>query len=124
MYLAFSGGGLAALFFPSNAVAANVPSWMVYVWASFFIAGGLICSVGMIVRRWAGELVGLPLLASAATLYGVAVGSQFWEPSRHDGAYLFVAALLLAQAAGLLDRWVAQWRLLQLARRLTADGDR
>lgn len=125
MYVAFIIAGAVALFFPSQAVENRVPSWAVFVWASFFLVGGISCSIGLWLKHWLGELAGLPLLVSSALLYGVAVAAQYDSPSpgRSDGAFLFVGALLIAEALGLFERWIALWRLLRIAARVAAEED-
>jgi hypothetical protein len=119
MYLFFTAAGLACMFAPSRAVAGQVAPWMTLVWAGFFLVGGIFCFVGAVGQRWAGELLGLPLIAASALIYGSALLISYSDPSRRDGAYLFVGALLVAQALSIVERWVTKLRLFRVAQRIT-----
>lgn len=119
MYAFFTAAGLVCLFAPSRAVAGQVAPWMTLVWASFFLVGGTLCLLGALTKRWAGELLGLPLIAASALIYGAALLFSYSDPMRRDGAYLFIGALLVAQSCSIVERWVTKWRLMQVAQRLT-----
>lgn len=121
MYLFFTAAGFACLFAPSRAVAGQVAPWMTLVWASFFLVGGGLCLAGALAERWAGELLGLPLIAASALIYGSALLISYSDPMRRDGAYLFVGALLVAQSLSIVERWVTKWRLFRVAQRLTPE---
>ena len=123
MYSAFTLAGFACFFFPSRAVTSHVDPTYTYVWAGFFFFGGLASLIGAISQGWWGEMIGLPLIASASLLYGTAVLVQYSDPNRRDGAFLFVGALLIAQGLSLAERWVARWRLLRVAQRISREAE-
>lgn len=122
MYILFSGAGVASLMFPSRAVSSNVNPAFTYVWAAFFLVGGLTCLAGVLTHSWWGEMIGLPLIASSSLLYGTAVLIQYSDPSRRDGAYLFVGSLLVAQSISLAERWVTRMRLVRMAQRISREA--
>lgn len=120
MHLLFTAAGAACFFAPSRAVAGQVTPWMTIVWASFFFVGGLLCLLGALSgSMWWGELLGLPLISASSLIYGSALLISYGDPSRRDGAYLFVGLLLCAQGLSLGERWVTRWRLLRVSARIT-----
>ena len=114
MYLAYMTAGVFAILFPSHAIRSALPDWAIAVWGSFFVIGGAICAVGILIKNPAVRYVGLPLMISASALYGCSVLLLFVD--QYDGSYLFVGILLLATAIGLFERWnflAQRLRLLQ-----------
>lgn len=120
MHVLFTGAGVACFFAPSRAVAGQVSGWMTVVWAGFFFVGGLLCLFGALFgSMWWGELLGLPLISASSLIYGSALLITYSDPTRRDGAYLFVGLLLCAQGLSLGERWVTRWRLLRVSQRIT-----
>jgi hypothetical protein len=116
-YFCFIVAGVLIFAIPSRAIRVEVPTWSRYLWALFFITGGLLCMVGTSLKTTVGGLIGLPLLSSASALYGVSLCLQY--EMGHDGAYLVVGTLLIGLAFSLLDRWVGTrevFRAIQGAR--------
>lgn len=111
-YAFFVAAGVFAFIQPSEAIRYVVPQWATYVWAAFFVIGGLLCVVGAATSRLAGGVIGLPLLCSASLLYGVSVLVQIGH--FHDGAYPIIGLLLIGQAVQLLDRWIGALYLLRM----------
>lgn len=105
-YLFFAAAGVFAFFVPSRAVEANLASIGLYAWAAFFFFGGLLSALGVIIKQWWGEMVGLPLISSGSAVYGAAVFAQYFNPATSDGAYLFVGTLLFGFSLSILERWV------------------
>lgn len=100
MYSFFMASGVSALFVPSPSLAA-VLGLINYVWAAFMIAGGLLGAVGSVTDRWLGELMAVPLLTSALSVYGIAL----WITSPTNATRVAIGTLMLASAAGLAARW-------------------
>lgn len=116
-YLFFIAAGIMIFAVPSHAIRVEVPTWSRYIWAAFFIVGGLLCTFGVFLKNTVGGVIGLPLLSSASALYGVSLCLQY--EMGHDGAYLVVGTLLIGLALSLLDRWVGTrevFRAIQGAR--------
>ncbi|MEU9819197.1 hypothetical protein ACIGG9_16100 [Pseudonocardia alni] len=119
-YLLPCAAGLVALLHPSaGVVAASVTlPWLVLIWAGFYVLGGALCTVGVTLKQLWGESLGLPLLASASTIYSTALLLSYPE---RGGAALVVGLLLMTQALGLLDRWMGVMALLRRARELETE---
>lgn len=66
--MAAAGGVAYAI--PVGSIESST-GWIVYVWASFLLAGGILCTYGAWTDRWIGELLGLPLISSAFAVYFV-----------------------------------------------------
>lgn len=115
MDLAYVAAGVLAILFPSKAISATVADWTIAVFGGFYILGGALCALGVVLRQAAPRYVGLPLMIGASAMYGSAVLIQFFR--LNDGAYLFVGTLLLATAIGLFDRWTVISRSLRLVQR-------
>ena len=111
-FLLFVIAGSVALVTPSKAVQYAVPPWGVFVWATFYAIGGLVCLAGVVAHSKAGEIVGLPLIAAASALYGMSLLIQFGEVNL-DGGYLTVGALLIGQAFNLTHRWFYAMRVFR-----------
>lgn len=93
-YTLFALGGLAAIIWPSPAVA-RATGWLVYVWAAWLVLGGSCSMIGAVTDRWLGEYVGLPLLFSAFGVYGAVVASSGRLASSAGAMVLVAIALIL-----------------------------
>lgn len=69
-YALMAGGGGVAFAIPVSSIQATT-GWLVYLWATFLLVGGIFSSLGAITDRWLGELAGLPLISSAFAVYCV-----------------------------------------------------
>lgn len=114
MDLTYAAAGVLAILFPSKAVADTVPTWGIAVFGTFYIAGGLLCAIGVLSSKAGFRFVGLPLMIGSSAMYGGAVIIQYFR--LHDGAFLFVGTLLLATAMGLADRWLVVSRRFHVVR--------
>lgn len=90
-------GGLLAYGLPlgtSGGVYVMLSAWMGL--------GGTICALGAALDRWAGEFIGLPLLATAMAAFGfVVIRDAHWT-------ILGIANMALLEGLGLL--FLARWR--------------
>jgi len=120
-FLLFVVAGFVGMVTPSKAVQYAVPPWGEFVWATFYVVGGLLCLAGVAVRSKAGEIVGLPLISAASALYGVSILIQFGQVSR-DGVYLTVGALLTGQAFNLAHRWFYAMRVFRDVQGVAENG--
>lgn len=107
--LFFITAGVCCLLAKSSAVKYLVPNLIPYIWALFYIIGGVLCLGAVIRRNPIGKVLGLPLLASASALYGICIFLQYYR--YNDGAYLIVAALLIGHSFSLLSRWAGALHL-------------
>lgn len=69
-YMMMAAGGALAYAIPVTSIQAST-GWLVYVWASFLLAGGILSGYGALTDRWIGEFLGLPLISSAFAVYFV-----------------------------------------------------
>lgn len=69
-YAMMAAAGGVAFAIPVSSIQATT-GWLVYLWATFLLVGGLLCAGGAITDRWIGELAGLPLISSAFAVYFV-----------------------------------------------------
>jgi uncharacterized membrane protein HdeD (DUF308 family) len=111
-YLSVTLAGVFTMFFDSKAVDKVAPEWTAYVWGIFMILGGVVSAVSLLRKSWAGELIGLPLQASAHGFYGTVVLLSY--PFFGDGAFLFVGTLFLAFSLLTADRWLRFWRISKI----------
>lgn len=124
MYVVLVAAGVVSLVAPSRLVYSLIPGWVTVVWACFFVAGGGAAAVGVVRGDWAGEVIGLPLAASACALYSGALLVQATAFSgRVSGAVVFVALLSAAYALGLAERWLTASSLLRITRRVGDGGN-
>ncbi|MEW2474599.1 hypothetical protein AB0875_12490 [Micromonospora gifhornensis] len=104
-YTMMAAAGIGAAAYPTPSVQeATGP--LVYLWAAFLAVGGLLAAFGATTDRWIGELLGLPLLSAAFSVYAVVLASASAPAS-------VVAALVLGGFALLL---VGRWRDVGLVR--------
>lgn len=86
--------------------------WRYSVMAIFLCLGGLLCLLGQLFDRWAGELLGLPLVATAMSVFAVlTVRDAGWNP-------ISAPSVLMLGAVGVMFfmRWVDQFMLARAAR--------
>ena len=112
-YIGYICAGSFAYFFTSRALETIDEPWMKYVWASFFLLGGLLSLVGVTFKNWYGELVGLPLMSGSSLFYAGLVFLAY--TGFHDGAYLIVGSLIAGEGFLLIDRWMRLQRLQRFA---------
>jgi hypothetical protein len=92
-----AAGGVAFAIPVSSIQAAT--GWLVYLWATFLLAGGLLCGYGAATDRWIGELLGLPLISSAFGVYFIVLSLALTVRAAA------VALVFGAVALILLGRW-------------------
>jgi hypothetical protein len=69
-YAMMATAGAVAFAIPVSSIKAST-GWLVYLWATFLLVGGVLCTYGAVTDRWIGELAGLPLISSAFGVYFV-----------------------------------------------------
>ena len=82
--------------------------------AAFLVVGGFSATVGAVSGRWAGEFIGLPLVATGL----VSLGIISWSSSRTEAPWLAAGnlCLLTGFAVLLLGRWRAVLAVYYLVR--------
>lgn len=116
-YTMMAAAGAAAFAIPINSIRSST-GWLVYVWASFLLLGGLVCALGAFTDRWIGELLGLPLVSSAWAVYFVVLILARTASGAAAGlAFGAVAAILWA-------RWQDVSKIRQEADRAAHPGPR
>lgn len=65
-----AAAGVGAAIVPDPRVA-DATGPLVYLWAGFLIAGGILAGVGSLTDRWLGEALGCPLLSTSLAAYAV-----------------------------------------------------
>lgn len=86
--------------------------WRYSTMAVFLGIGGILCLLGQLADRWVGELLGLPLVASAMSVFAVlTVRDNGWNP-------ISAPSVLMLAAFGLMFfmRWIDQFMLARAAR--------
>lgn len=69
-YSMMAAAGGVAFAIPVSSIQATT-GWLVYLWATFLLVGGILSGLGAVTDRWIGELAGLPLISSAFAVYFV-----------------------------------------------------
>jgi hypothetical protein len=70
-YIVFLVVGVVMFVSPSGVVQGQMGDFIV-VWALMLGIGGALTTAGMVTKLWAGEALGLPLLAFGSAMWGVA----------------------------------------------------
>lgn len=102
--------GIAATVTAPPSMLEVIGSGWARLWALYLLAGGIVCLVGVLMRRgargdWLGEFVGLPLIGTAVAVYG-AVAMSTLNSAAGRGA----GVCLLGMLASLLAvRWLRVW---------------
>lgn len=123
MYLVLIAAGVVSLIRPSPLVYSLIPGWVMVLWGSFFVGGATLSAAGVWRGNWAGEAIGLPLLASACALYATALWVQTAEFGPHaTGAVVFTGLVIAALAIKLAERWLVALTLLRISRTAVGDG--
>jgi hypothetical protein len=93
--------------------------WRYATMAFMLLVGGAMCLAGQLADRWLGELLGLPLVASAMATFGVLV-------FRDAGGWTIYSTpnILILLGIGVLFfmRWVDQFMLARSARFMAHHG--
>jgi len=69
-YAMMAAAGAVAFAIPVYSIRVST-GWLVYLWATFLLVGGILCGYGAVTDRWIGEFAGLPLISSAWGVYFV-----------------------------------------------------
>lgn len=114
----YLGMGAAGVILPTVVMQMQgVETWLWLVMCAWLVLGGLIAAVGQLWRRWTGEFVGLPLLFSALTGFGLLQGSVgAWQVS-----VIPSVALLWSFGLFVYSRWRDVAALYNAARRGTGE---
>jgi len=85
--------------------------------AWFLVVGGYLSMVGAYIEHWWGEYIGIPLLASAFSVFAIIT----WQGNWDYAPYLATANLLLlaSVALGLMARWRDARAVFRLANHLS-----
>jgi hypothetical protein len=108
-YSMFAGAGATILY-----VGEPPFPWRYVVMAGFMMVGGALCFLGQLLDRWAGELLGLPLVATSMSVFAVlTVRDAGWNP-------ITAPSVLMLGAVGVMFfmRWVDQFMLARAARHM------
>jgi hypothetical protein len=100
-YLLLFLGGIVAFLAPSQVVAKPLVTVLVYLWAVFLTAGGALCLGGKIKNNWAGEIIGLPLLAAANYVFGALL-----MINGVTTAAIAIGGLFLGMGTACIGRWI------------------
>jgi hypothetical protein len=102
--------GAAAVVFSPPSMLDVIGERGARAWGLYMLAGGLVCLVGVLMRRgargdWLGEFVGIPLVVVAVAVYGVVAAETLdGTPGRLAGI-----GLLGMLASLLIVRWLRVW---------------
>lgn len=105
-YLFLLMGGIVAFFSPSKTIESSLVEILVYGWATFLTLGGFACLIGKLQNNWAGEIIGLPLLAAANYIFGILLLLR--GPST---ATIAIGGLFLGFGTAFIGRWIELRRL-------------
>lgn len=116
-YLAFTVAGTFAFIFPAQVILNSLQAVLVYAWAGFLAGGGLLALVGSLRRTWAGELVGLPLLAASSAVFGGALLGY-----GQTSAAIAIGFVFLGISGSQVARWMDLLPLPKISREVDDDG--
>lgn len=119
-YLLLTFGGLFFISTPSPVLRQiSVYGATVFIWGLFYLLGGLISSLSLLLRRWVVntapfwyfEIAGLCLIVAANCVYAYAL----FETARAFGEFNIVALslVILAFSLGLIARVIETLRLVR-----------
>jgi hypothetical protein len=100
-YFFVSLAGILAFFTPAQIVDRVLVEASVYLWAGFLSVGGLLSLGGKLRNTWAGEIIGLPLLAAANCVFGALI----WFASS-TAAALAIGSMFFGVATAFVARWI------------------
>jgi hypothetical protein len=116
-YAMMAAAGGVAFAIPVSSIQAAA-GWLVYLWATFLLLGGILCGAGALTDRWIGELAGLPLMSSAFAVYFVVLALTRTISGAAAGLAFGAVALLL------WARWQDVSKIRQEADRAAHPGPR
>lgn len=105
-YLFFLLAGIVAFFAPAQIVERVLVEVLVYAWASFLIVGGGLCLGGKVRGNWVGEIIGLPLLATANYIFGILLFAE-----SETTAAIAIGGVFLGIGTSLIGRWIELLKL-------------
>lgn len=115
-YLLVLIAGIIAVVKPTPTVYSVVSAWVVYAWALFFLVGGAIALVGAVSGYRIGEIIGIPLIASASLVYGVAVIYQSTiQTARSVFVFIFVGVFAISYAVAMFDRFIDACNIIRIS---------
>jgi hypothetical protein len=120
MYLCLTFTGIIVAIAPSPTAQQQL-RFFLPVWFVFFIVGGSSSALGIVLGRWSGEAVGLPLLSSALLIYAMILVIRV-QGGGVTAPLIAFSLLLAGFGFGLLGRWFDVLKLLQAARELDHHG--
>lgn len=116
-YAMMAAAGAVAFAIPISSIKSST-GWLVYVWASFLLLGGIAAGLGAFTDRWIGELLGLPLITSAWAVYFVVLTLA------RTASALAAGLAFGAVALGMWARWQDVSTIRQEADRAAHPGPR
>jgi hypothetical protein len=116
-YTMMAAAGGVAFAIPVSSIQATT-GWLVYLWATFLLVGGVLCGLGALTDRWIGELAGLPLISSAFAVYFVVLVLARTAAGAAAGLAFGAVALVL------IARWQDVSQIRQEADRAAHPGPR
>lgn len=116
-YTMMAGAGGVAFAIPVSSIR-DTTGWLVYLWATFLLVGGILAGLGALTDRWIGELTGLPLISSAFAVYFVVLVLARTVPGAAAGLAFGAVALVL------IARWQDVSQVRQEADRAAHPGPR
>ncbi|MBC9003670.1 hypothetical protein [Micromonospora aurantiaca (nom. illeg.)] len=93
-YAAVAAAGIGAAIVPDPRVT-DATGALVYLWAGFLIAGGLLAGWGAWSDRWLGEALGCPLLSTSLAAYAVVLFATGRAAAVMGGLFLAGMAFLM-----------------------------
>lgn len=117
MYLFFSVAGVLAMIWPAQVILTVFQIGLVYTWAGFLLIGGASSLFGTLKKTWAGELVGLPLLAVSNLIFGIALMSFGQTSASWAIGWVFVGV-----SCGLGARWLDLRSLVKISEEVGGNG--
>jgi len=111
MYGFFVVAGVLAFIYPTRAILDALQTYLVYLWSSFLFLGSVLSLYGALRDRYSGEIIGLPLLATANAIFGTALLAYGSSPAAYA-----IGCIFWGIGFGLLGRWFEMKAILKIAR--------
>jgi len=111
MYSFYVVAGVLAFIYPTRAILDALQIYLAYLWSSFLFFGSALSLYGSLRDRISGEIVGLPLLATANAIFGTALLAYGVSPAAYAIGLIFWGV-----GFGLVGRWFEMKAILKIAR--------
>lgn len=110
MYVTYLAAGILFAIYPSQAILTALQASIAYVWSAFLIAGSGVSLYGIVRDSWAGEIVGIPLVASSNAIFGVVL-IAYGKTSAADA----FGSIFIGVSFGLLGRWIETRKIAKIS---------